>query len=134
MAMLCARCGGLLVQERLFEATGMSSTEQVDYDRCVNCGAIEDAIVRANRQPARPPVRSREPRGPRVQHTGPAALMRCSTTSNHRGVYPGANFDRPYVPPARSNSRRGGQAHGLYIGYEVDDDQTGSFPSSGGPE
>lgn len=56
MAMsLCIRCGGLLVRERLFEASGMSSTEQVECDRCVNCGALEDTIIRANRQPARPP-------------------------------------------------------------------------------
>lgn len=46
--MICPRCRGLLVREpvgglnvktdRLFTAT-----------RCINCGCIEDAVVRANR-------------------------------------------------------------------------------------
>lgn len=73
--MLCIRCGGLLVRERLFEANGMSSTEQVDCDRCVNCGALEDPLIRANRRPTRPPVRTREPRGPRIrQDTSPYFL------------------------------------------------------------
>lgn len=73
---LCARCGGLLVRERLFEANGMSSTEHVECDRCVNCGALEDSLIRANRQPTRPPVRAREPRGPRIrQDTSPPFLL-----------------------------------------------------------
>jgi hypothetical protein len=52
----CLRCGGLLVRERLFEANGMSSTEQVECDRCVNCGSLEDMIIRANRLPSRRPL------------------------------------------------------------------------------
>ena len=71
MRMSCLRCGGLLVRERLFEADGMSSTEQIDCDRCVNCGSLEDTIIRANRLPSRLPLRSREPRGPRTHRTNP---------------------------------------------------------------
>jgi hypothetical protein len=134
MAILCDRCGGLLVRERLCEVDGMSSTEQVDCERCVNCGALEDAIVRANRQPTRPPVRSREPRGPRIQPSGPAVLMRSSTDSNHPEICLDLNLDRPCLPPARSGNRRGDQAHDLCVGYEVDDGRTGSPLSSGGPE
>ena len=131
---LCARCGGLLVRERVFEANGMSSTEQVECDRCVNCGAIEDTIIRANRQPARPPVRSREPRGPRLQPADPAAPARRAADSNHPEICLDLNLDRPYLPPARSGNRHRDQAHGLCVGYEVDDGRTGSVLSSGGAE
>jgi len=95
----------------------MSSTEQVDCDRCVNCGAIEDAIVRANRQPARSPVRSREPRGPRVQPADPADLMRCSTDPNHPQACHNLNCDRPYVHPAQAKNRRGDHIHSQHMGY-----------------
>lgn len=115
MAMLCDRCGGLLVRERLFEADGMSSTEQVDCERCVNCGALEDAIFRANRQPTRPQVRSREPRGPRIQPAASAAFMRCSTASNHPEVRHDFNFDRHYMLPARSDSQIVDHTHDQYM-------------------
>ena len=75
MMISCIRCGGLLVRERIFEANGMSSTERVDCERCLNCGAVEDDIIRANRQPARNPLRMREPRGPRIQQKDLTMLM-----------------------------------------------------------
>lgn len=115
MAMQCDRCGGLLVRERLFEADGMSSTEQIDCERCVNCGALEDSIFRANRQPTRPQVRSREPRGPRIQPVASTAFMRGSTASNHPEVRHDLTFDRHYVPPARSDIQRIDQAHDQYM-------------------
>lgn len=46
--MICQRCRGLLVHEILDELsfkTGRLST----VTRCINCGCIEDAVVRANR-------------------------------------------------------------------------------------
>jgi hypothetical protein len=55
--MQCQRCRGLLVRESaggLNSNTGRLST----VTRCINCGCIEDAVVRANR--FRPPVRTRE--------------------------------------------------------------------------
>lgn len=41
--MVCKRCRGLLVYET-FDDLGMESAT-----RCLNCGCIEDAVVRANR-------------------------------------------------------------------------------------
>lgn len=46
--MLCHRCRGLLVFERfsdLREETGCMCTAA----RCINCGYIEDSVVRSNR-------------------------------------------------------------------------------------
>jgi hypothetical protein len=54
--MVCQRCRGLLVQETfgdLIDKTGRLSTAT----RCINCGCVEDAVVRANR--FRPSVRAR---------------------------------------------------------------------------
>lgn len=54
--MVCQRCRGLLVQETFgdrIDKTGGLSTAT----RCINCGCVEDAVVRANR--FRPPVRAR---------------------------------------------------------------------------
>jgi len=57
--MVCQRCRGLLVREPIGDlniTTGRPST----VTRCINCGCIEDAVVRANR--FRPSVRMRESR------------------------------------------------------------------------
>ena len=46
--MVCQRCSGLLVRETL----GGLREETGDMDpttRCINCGYIEDSVVRANR-------------------------------------------------------------------------------------
>jgi hypothetical protein len=54
--MVCQRCRGLVVQEisgDLIDTMGGLSTAT----RCINCGCVEDAVVRANR--FRPPVRAR---------------------------------------------------------------------------
>jgi hypothetical protein len=55
--MVCQRCRGLLVQETfgdLIDKTDRLSTAT----RCINCGCVEDAVVRANR--LCPPVRMRK--------------------------------------------------------------------------
>ena len=44
--MVCQRCRGFLVCE-MFNELG-NDTDSL-YTRCINCGGIEDAIVRANR-------------------------------------------------------------------------------------
>ena len=44
--MVCQRCRGLLVCEMFNE---LSSDTGSLYTRCINCGCIEDAVVRANR-------------------------------------------------------------------------------------
>ena len=54
--MFCQRCSGLLVRETfgdLREETGC----MYPATRCINCGYIEDSVVRANR--LRPPTAKR---------------------------------------------------------------------------
>lgn len=90
--MACARCGGLLVRERLFEANGMSSTERVDCERCLNCGALEDTVIRTNRHAARSSDRSREPRGPRIHPSHSTAPADISIDPHGRGAPHGLNW------------------------------------------
>jgi methenyltetrahydromethanopterin cyclohydrolase len=54
--MVCQRCQGLLVCE-IFDDLNIESDSLYTGTRCINCGCIEDAIVRANR--VRPAVRAR---------------------------------------------------------------------------
>lgn len=54
--MVCRRCQGLLVCE-IFDDLNIESGALYTGTRCMNCGCIEDAIVRANR--IRPAVRTR---------------------------------------------------------------------------
>ncbi len=70
----CIRCDGLLVRERLFEASGIRAAEQVDCQRCLNCGAIEDTVILASRHAARILVRARKRRGPRSHSSSLLAL------------------------------------------------------------
>lgn len=102
--MLCMRCGGLLVKERLFEANGMSSTERVDCERCLNCGAVEDAIIRANRHATGIPVRSRKPRGPRCRSSHVPAFETLSREIVPTDFDPTVSGPRPYIYPARSGN------------------------------
>jgi len=48
--MLCPRCKGLLIRET-FEELRAEIGRICLTTRCVNCGSIEDAVVRANRLP-----------------------------------------------------------------------------------
>ncbi|ULA65206.1 MAG: hypothetical protein LZF86_190509 [Nitrospira sp.] len=70
----CIRCDGLLVRERLFEASGIRAAERVDCQRCLNCGAVEDTVILANGHAARMTVRTRKPRGPRSHSSSSFAL------------------------------------------------------------
>lgn len=46
--MRCQRCRGLLVRET-FEDLNIENNSLGTATRCINCGCIEDAVVRANR-------------------------------------------------------------------------------------
>lgn len=46
--MVCQRCRGLLVCET-FDDLNIRTDTLYTATRCINCGCIEDAIVRANR-------------------------------------------------------------------------------------
>jgi len=55
--MHCQRCRGLLVREPV-GGPNIKTGRLSMATRCVNCGCIEDAVVRANR--FRPSVKTRE--------------------------------------------------------------------------
>lgn len=65
--MLCQRCRGLLVRETfgdLLEETG----SLCPATRCLNCGCIEDSVIRANR--LRSPLAQRSARHGMVRKGG----------------------------------------------------------------
>ena len=45
--MACARCGGLIVKESVYDREG--SSQVVLMDRCLQCGNIEDPVSARNR-------------------------------------------------------------------------------------
>jgi hypothetical protein len=62
--MLCIRCGGLTLQNSWDSKESVS--ERTPSTRCVNCGCIDDPVIRANRR-QQTPVRLTSPRG-RLTH------------------------------------------------------------------
>ncbi len=54
--MACRRCSGLLVPET-FDSLREETARLYPATRCINCGSIEDSVVRANR--LRPPAAPR---------------------------------------------------------------------------
>ena len=54
--MLCPRCRGLLVRETFGELRE-ETDRKCPATRCINCGCIEDFVIRANRR--RPPAAQR---------------------------------------------------------------------------
>ena len=46
--MVCQRCRGLLVCET-FDDLSIQTDSPYTATRCINCGCIEDAVMRANR-------------------------------------------------------------------------------------
>ena len=46
--MLCQRCRGLLVRET-FDGLSQEADMLCLATRCINCGSIEDSVIRANR-------------------------------------------------------------------------------------
>ncbi len=47
--MACRRCGGLVVVELFSDLQEEGSRMQCLGSRCVNCGCIDDPVIRANR-------------------------------------------------------------------------------------
>ncbi len=64
--MRCQRCRGLMVCET-FDDLNMETNSLYSATRCINCGCIEDAVVRANR--SRPSVRRRATPRRRVRYS-----------------------------------------------------------------
>lgn len=69
--MTCRRCRGLLVKDQSDLITRYDLSEASGYGgpilRCINCGYIEDPVVRANR--LRPPKADQEGAAPRARAT-----------------------------------------------------------------
>ena len=45
----CGRCGGLVVVESVFANRDGTGTVWLVVGRCVNCGCIDEPVIRANR-------------------------------------------------------------------------------------
>jgi hypothetical protein len=59
--MVCQRCKGLLARE-IFDDLSVEASITFPATRCINCGYVEDSVVRANR--LHPPrVKPSTPRG-----------------------------------------------------------------------
>lgn len=56
--MVCRRCSGLLVSDT-FDDLREETARMCLVTRCINCGSIEDPVVRANRLRPPAPQRSR---------------------------------------------------------------------------
>lgn len=56
--MVCQRCRGLLVRETFDDLTIAPDSHHTGT-RCINCGCIEDAVIRANRSPRSATMRRR---------------------------------------------------------------------------
>lgn len=72
--MPCGRCGGLMVVETSCDLMEDALCTGIDPTRCLNCGNVEDAVIRANRVAPHLPdhARSRagKARGPRIAQMG----------------------------------------------------------------
>lgn len=47
--MVCRRCGGFVVAENIYQDTKVASEPSRPPSRCVNCGNLEDPLIRMNR-------------------------------------------------------------------------------------
>ena len=61
--MVCHRCRGLLVCDTFYDLS-IKADARYTTTRCINCGHIEDAVVRANR--VRPSLNTQAPPRERV--------------------------------------------------------------------
>ena len=48
--MACSRCGGFLVVDEFMDAKEEYSRMWCQGLRCINCGAIDESLIRANRK------------------------------------------------------------------------------------
>ena len=103
--MSCARCGGQVVREQPFDPYNRDSTDKSAAERCLNCGAIEDAIIRANRLSERTQHRSREPRAPRPHLSVLTPLAIYSMEPNHHRHRDEFDTDQPCTQAPHSSAQ-----------------------------
>jgi hypothetical protein len=53
--MLCQRCGGLMVVANVRYLVEEEFRKEVETTRCINCGNLEDSVIRSNRTVAHGP-------------------------------------------------------------------------------
>lgn len=63
----CTRCGGPMMQERFFDLLDDSGRYTFDAWRCLNCGEVCDAVIRANRVHPPRPIHADPRRKPRLR-------------------------------------------------------------------
>ena len=66
--MKCARCGGFMMVESLYDQKQEDARGERFGGRCINCGNVEDPVICRNRV-ARPSLRN-APRGGTVEQGG----------------------------------------------------------------
>ena len=77
--MICQRCRGLLVRESFGDLRGEAGCTYPAI-RCINCGYIEDAVVRANRLHS-PATKRSTPR--RIVKNGGVVFLRPHSEEYH---------------------------------------------------
>jgi hypothetical protein len=109
--MSCDRCGGLMVVETSRYLMDEQSRAMIDTTRCLNCGNVEDAIIRANRIIARLPrlgePRTAGARGPRaIQPSRPQRAIRQHGVTGEclRGSAPRPPIGAPSADPLAFDS------------------------------
>jgi hypothetical protein len=68
VSMECSRCDGFMIAERQYDQDKEDACAGRFGARCINCGNVEDAVIRRNRV-VRPSLRN-EPRGGTVERGG----------------------------------------------------------------
>jgi hypothetical protein len=53
--MLCQRCGGLMVMANVRYLMEEEFRKEVETTRCINCGNLEDSVIRSNRSASHGP-------------------------------------------------------------------------------
>ncbi|HKY72583.1 MAG TPA: hypothetical protein VJL88_11750 [Nitrospira sp.] len=48
--MRCSRCQGLMTKDHLFDMEGGFGDMWANSWRCLNCGAVDDTVIQANRR------------------------------------------------------------------------------------
>jgi hypothetical protein len=112
--MLCERCGGLMVSEMCCDL--LMETESRDGNkpiRCLNCGNVEDLIIRTNRVLSRLP-RHGEPHTVETRRSSamqPRSLEQAIPTEGVTSEYRQGRAPRLPVGPPSANTRTCKSAH-----------------------
>jgi hypothetical protein len=120
--MSCTRCGGLMVVEASCDLMQEESWKSTNPIRCVNCGNVEDAIIRANRDTSRLPrlasvawPRARRARGVRLVRS--LWVQRAGSADDLAATRPRDHASRPSVQAAAFEYAQGEQCDSVVRTY-----------------